>query len=258
MVYTRLEPSPQELEDYYADYPAPDEIPATTIKRYDELLDRFERYRHTGRLIDVGCGAGHFLQRAALRGWEVHGTEFGQRPVAVCRARGISIIEGPLDVANYRPDHFDVICSLEVIEHLVHPVAELQRMHTILRPGGLVYITTPNYRSVGHWISGSEWSIVQYPEHLCYFTSRTLSRTAASAGFRQRWLLTTGVSLVRLWTKRSKDQTIRDAAVAGQEKLRSRMETAWHLKVAKKLADALLNLLRIGDSIKAGFEKPAQ
>ena len=73
LVYTGWEPTEQELMDYYAHYPAPAAISPITIQRYDELLMRFAPYRKTGRLFEVGCGAGHFLERARSHGWEVQG-----------------------------------------------------------------------------------------------------------------------------------------------------------------------------------------
>jgi 2-polyprenyl-3-methyl-5-hydroxy-6-metoxy-1,4-benzoquinol methylase len=258
LVFTSKDPSTEELIAYYTDYPVRDQLSPVTAKRYDELLDRFEPYRRTGRLIDVGCGAGLFLERAALRGWEVHGTEYGDLPVAACKKRGIKIIEGPLDPSNYAPGSFDVVCSFEVMEHLAHPKEEMQRMLRTLRPGGLLYITTPNYGCIGHKLSGAEWNVVNFPEHLTYFTPRTLRRMATMEGLRERWLLTTGMSLVRFKTKRSNDRGLRSSAMADQEALRVKLETSWYLNLAKRSMDKLLDLFGIGDSMKAAFEKPDQ
>ncbi|MBP6392666.1 MAG: methyltransferase domain-containing protein [Flavobacteriales bacterium] len=255
-VYCLQDPSVEELRAFYRGYPVRDVLSPVTALRFDELLDRFEPYRKTGRLIDVGCGAGLFLERAALRGWEVFGTEYGDRAVAACKARGIRIIEGPLDPSNYGDDHFDVVCSFEVIEHLAHPRQEIARMARILRPGGLLYMTTPNFNSMGRLFSRSAWSIVNYPEHLSYFTPRTLRRLARSAGLRQQWMLTTGVHLWRL-----RGALGRASASTGNPQddvLRERIESSTWLKLVKALVNGLLNLFKVGDSMKAGFRKPAQ
>ena len=71
MVHTAIEPTPAELNQYYTNYPAVTELTEITRKRYLELLDRFEPFRKTNKLIDVGCGSGLFLQVAAERGWGV-------------------------------------------------------------------------------------------------------------------------------------------------------------------------------------------
>ncbi|MBK7269189.1 MAG: class I SAM-dependent methyltransferase [Flavobacteriales bacterium] len=254
--YCLQDPSVEELRAFYRGYPVRDVLSPVTAIRFDELLDRFERYRKTGRLIDVGCGAGLFLERAALRGWEVFGTEYGDRAVAACKARGIRIIEGPLDPSHYGDDHFDVVCSFEVIEHLAHPRQEIARMAKILRPGGLLYMTTPNFNCMGRLFSRSAWSIVHYPEHLSYFTPRTLRRLARSAGLRQQWMLTTGVHLWRLRGALGKASA--PLGNPQDDVLRERIESSIWLRLAKALVNGLLNLLKVGDSMKAGFRKPAQ
>ncbi|MBK9275881.1 MAG: class I SAM-dependent methyltransferase [Flavobacteriales bacterium] len=258
MVFTGLEPTMEELAAYYGDYPVHEHLSPVTIKRYDELVEAFARYRRTGRMLDVGCGAGIFLERARLKGWEVHGTEFGQRALASCRSRGIAIIEGPLDPANYPAASFDVVCSFEVMEHLTDPGAELRRMASLLRPGGAVYITTPNYRSTGRFLAGRAWNVVNYPEHLNYFTPRTLTRLAERCGLRPRWVRTTGVSIQRVLTRGSQDPSRRRSASAVQEDLRERLERNVLNRAVKRLADRTLDLLKVGDTIKAVYERPPQ
>ncbi len=192
MVHTGIEPTPEELNVYYTNYPAITELTAVTRKRYLELLDRFEPFRKTNKLIDVGCGSGLFLEVAAERGWEVHGTEYGDRTIAACRARGIDIREGVLDPNEYPAGSFDVVCSFEVMEHLVQPSEEVARMALILRKGGLLYATTPNFNCLARRIKPSDWNVASYPEHISYFTPRTFNRMFRDKGFRRSWLVTTG------------------------------------------------------------------
>ncbi|MEO8590479.1 MAG: class I SAM-dependent methyltransferase [Flavobacteriales bacterium] len=251
-----IAPTDEELFNYYAGYPVHDNVSAVTVKRYSELLDGFEHYRRTNRIIDVGCGAGIFLEEAAKRGWEVHGTEYGERALVACRSRNIRIIEGALDPANYEPEGFDVVCSFEVIEHLPRPKEELERMVRILRPGGALYMTTPNYRSLGHELAGSAWSIVNYPEHLNYFTPRTLRQLGATQHLRPTTMLTTGVSLVRLRGRHTDDSERRKAVMASQDDFREQLEVKPLLKLAKRMINAVLDLFGIGDSMKGTFVKP--
>lgn len=255
LVFIGIEPTAEELSAYYRNYPAHGELPPVTIKRFNELLDRFEAYRRTGRMIDVGCGAGHFLQLAAGRGWTVSGTEFGVKTVAACRAKGIDIIEGPLDPRNYEAGSFDVVCSFEVVEHLVVPAQEWEHMAALLRPGGLLYATTPNYRCVSHFLAGGQWSVVSYPEHLNYFTPRTLHALAKSKGLRKKWIVTTGVIPKRLFSSRSSTAKQRQRISGSQEVLRTRIEGSRILRWAKASVNGVLDLFKVGDSMKGGFEK---
>jgi 2-polyprenyl-3-methyl-5-hydroxy-6-metoxy-1,4-benzoquinol methylase len=258
MVHVAVEPTSDELHAYYGDYPVHSDVSPITLKRYDELLQRFERYRAHGRILDVGCGAGNFLERAIRAGWEAHGTEYGTNALATCRSKGINILEGELNPANYPEGHFDVVCSFEVIEHVTHPARELERMTRIARPGGLLYITTPNYNGLGRLLAREQWSVVNYPEHLNYFTPRTLKRIAKEHGLRSAWMKTTGVDLIRLRVRRSMATPQRQTVRNNQEDLRQQLETKPVLRFAKSLLNGVLTLLGRGDHMKAAFTRRLQ
>ena len=141
-------PSIDELEEHYKGYGRNDYLSPITIKRYNQILDSFEPYRKTNKLIDVGCGIGYFLEVAKKRGWEVYGTEFTNEAIQICSEKGIKMKKGILDPENYMPEEFDIITSFEVIEHINNPIYELNSFHKLLRKGGLVYVTTPNFNSL--------------------------------------------------------------------------------------------------------------
>lgn len=255
MVYTAWEPSPEELTDYYSGYPVVENISAVTLKRYDELLDRFAKFKQTGRILDVGCGGGAFLERAKAHGWVACGTEFGAGPIAACRSKGIAVIEGALDPDQHPAEGYDVICSFEVIEHVTHPQEEVGKMLQLLRPGGLLYLTVPNFNCLARRLDQSNWSIINYPEHLNHFTPRTFHRLLHGNGLQRSWLTTTGFSVERWMSKKEKSNVERTAAHSAQDELRERIESRAYMRFAKALINASLNLFRLGDSMKAGYIK---
>ena len=256
MVYTGWEPTDDELKTYYDNYPAVNNISPVTLLRYDELLEQFQQFRSTNKILDVGCGAGHFLSRALLKEWGVQGTEYGAKSIEFCRTKGIPVIEGPLEPSNHVLESYDVICSFEVIEHVTDPGGEIDRMLALLRPGGLLYLTTPNFNCLARRIAPSEWNVASYPEHLNYFTPHTLGKLLQKKKLKRSWLTTSGISLQRWMTKHNSSREVRQAAHKAQEGLRDKMETRWYLKTGKWLANTVLNGLELGDSMKAGFIKP--
>src|SRR5437764_554107 len=75
-VFCEKIPSEKELTDHYKSYGRNDYLSPITIKRYHELLDEFEKFRKTNKILDIGSGIGYFLEVAKSRGWEVFGTEY--------------------------------------------------------------------------------------------------------------------------------------------------------------------------------------
>lgn len=256
LVFTGLEPSTEDLLAFYSRYLMVEDISPVTLLRYEEVLDSFEPFRKSGRILETGCGAGIFMQRAAMRGWEVHGTEIGTNALAAAQARGVHMVEGPLDPDNYPADHFDIVCSIEVIEHLRTPRAELKNVFKVLRPGGLFYVTTPNFDCLARRISPTDWNVASYPEHLCYFTPRTLDRMLRSEGMEKRHLTTTGFSFYRWKVRHDRSAVNKRAAQQKEESIRTALEHKPHLRLLKRMTNAVLNLFKLGDSMKAYYVKP--
>ncbi len=134
------------------------------------------------RILDVGCAAGFFLERARARGWEISGVEVAaQMSQNAQRRLGIPIyasIESLKDEAV-----FDAITFWEVIEHLPDPHSILRQMFRLLKPAGILALSTPN---TGHWQAIEDpgmWTSYCPPIHLLFFTRASLKATLETAGF---------------------------------------------------------------------------
>jgi 2-polyprenyl-3-methyl-5-hydroxy-6-metoxy-1,4-benzoquinol methylase len=153
---------------------------------YDEILDILDRMGTSGRLLDVGCAMGHFAHHASERGWMVRGVEAS--PYAVEHARrqfGIdAIVTSDIRTAGFAPDSFDAVVLVEVIEHLPDPLGTLAEIHRLLRPGGIVILTTPNFSSFASMVLREEWMAVIPTGHLYYFDGASLGATLHAAGFK--------------------------------------------------------------------------
>ncbi len=254
-IFSKRIPSSQELDNYYKDYGTNSYLSPLTIKRYNEILDQFEPFRKTNKILDVGCGIGYFLEEAKKRGWEVYGTELSEKSAEICALKNIHIKQGALNADHYKQDMFDIVTSFEVIEHINYPLIDLKNIHSIMRKGGLVYVTTPNFNSLLRVKLKSAYNVITYPEHLSYYTPKTLEKVFKRSGFQKLKIETTGISITRLRTSQGKSNQKIISAKSDDEKIRNQMDTKWYLKFLKTVINTSLTSLGRGDSLKGWFVK---
>ena len=252
-VFCKKIPTNIELTNYYEQYSRGGAISPITIKRYNELLDEFENYRKTNNILDIGCGDGHFLEVAQERGWNVFGTEFTDAAIDVCIKKGIKMHKGVLASENYSENEFDIITSFEVIEHINNPQNEINNIKPILRTGGLFYLTTPNFNSLSRIFLGPNWNVIDYPEHLSYYSPKTINSFFQKNGFQKIKIITTGISLSRF--RRSINDNKNTANFNLDDRLREKSENKNGYKFIKWAANFFLNTTKSGDALKAYFQK---
>ncbi|HLG04022.1 MAG TPA: class I SAM-dependent methyltransferase [Bacteroidia bacterium] len=250
LVFSGRIPVEEELQQHYRQYPRENYISPITILRYEELLRQQEPYRKLNRILDIGCGDGYFLETAKKNGWEVYGIEFTDDAVRVCREKGIPVHLGT--ILNFQPDvEFDVVTSFEVLEHINNGNAFLQKVKLLLRSGGIFYFTTPNFNSLSRRILGGKWNVIEYPEHLVYYTKATACNLVDMAGFQLDSIETTGFSIKRF--RKSAGDSVAENA---DENLRRKIESKTYLQLAKKIVNRILKIFSCGDTLKAFCRKP--
>ncbi len=167
--------------------PNPSVVLATAkpvLESYHDIYDDLLPIDSTTRVLDVGCGLGHFLLYARARGAEhVLGVDVGSRQVELCRTMGFEAetIESIPSALRGRNTGYDLVHMSHVIEH-VYPADlpdVLTAIRTALAPGGLFVIRTPN---MSHWLAGH----MRYIDltHVNGFTSWSLRQALWNSGFR--------------------------------------------------------------------------
>lgn len=143
-----------------------------------------------GLLLDIGCGNGDFLALARDMGWQVEGVDFDPKAVEVAQSRGLNVRQGGIELLENISDKYDVITLSHVIEHVHAPIDLLQSIYRMLKPGGMLWLETPNVRSLGHRKYKENWRGIEPPRHLVLFNCEILKCLLTRIGFtkiRQYW-----------------------------------------------------------------------
>lgn len=163
------------------------------------IARRIETLTPPGQLLDIGTGAGVFLAVMRRRGWQVAGLEPHRESARGLReVHGFDVREGTLEEAPEDWGPFDVVTMLDVIEHLPDPAAALAQAGRLLRPGGVLVLTTPNVTALEHRLFGRHWFALQPPDHLWLFSPESLKLLVTAAGFSGVTLANSPVSYA--WT----------------------------------------------------------
>ncbi len=185
-VFADPQPTSEELTALYAGTTDPiyAEEKRYRLANFRDLFDRhLDAVPTSGRLLDVGCHIGAFLEVARERGLETWGVEPSVWAVERARAAGFDVVAGTLD--NHQPElppDFDVITIWDVLEHFANPRRELELAHDRLAPGGILALTTMDVSSRFARMLGRRWPWLMRM-HLFYFNRSTLAQTLEETGF---------------------------------------------------------------------------
>ena len=152
-----------------------------TSARCSDLLKWFSGFNTGREVLDVGCGLGQFVEVANKCGWIAEGLELSKEAVDFARRQGLAVRDLDFLSEEIEPNSYDLVTLFEVIEHVPNPVKLLKRAGEVVRPGGLIYLTTPNFASLDRLVAGRDWKII-HPGHLTYFTPRTLLALVKKTG----------------------------------------------------------------------------
>ena len=134
------------------------------------------------RLLDVGCGTGVFLDEARHAGWDVRGIEISRYAVDEARRRGLSITHAIGDDLRLEPATYECITFWDVIEHVRDPRGLLANAGRALVPGGVLALSTGDVTSLCARLCGARWHLFNLPEHLFFFSPRSLRKLFRRVG----------------------------------------------------------------------------
>ena len=159
------------------------------LLRYKQRLDAKFRYLPKPlpgqRLLDIGCGNGDFLLNAKAAGWQIQGIDTDPMAVEVAMRRELNASVGSIDSFDGMSNCFDAITLSHVIEHVHDPCQLIRAIQRLLKPGGVVYIDTPNIGSKGAKLWQENWRGLEAPRHLVLFSLGALVELLKANGFHR-------------------------------------------------------------------------
>jgi SAM-dependent methyltransferase len=142
------------------------------------------RYQPPGRLLDVGCAAGFFLDEARRGGWQVQGVEFSTEMASYARTRlALDVLGGSFEHVDLGSETFDAVTMWDYLEHSIDPAGDLGRCGKLLRKGGILAISTGDAASFTARLSRHRWHLLTPRHHNFFFTRASLEEALRRAEF---------------------------------------------------------------------------
>jgi len=167
----KISPVPYYKENY-------EEDKATFEKR----IRIIQKYKKSGKLLDIGCSIGTFLEVAKEYGYDCYGIDLNKQAIAAAKQKGLNVRVANIE-NNKINSKFDIIVMNDLIEHVTDPVKTMQIANKLLKKSGIIFLVTPNGGSIMAKITGKDWVHYKPNEHLSYFSPKTISILLKKAKF---------------------------------------------------------------------------
>lgn len=191
---TNPRPTPETIGNYYPTEYAPYHSRITTEQTQSKIKIWLRTFLGLetrqlppvtpGRMLEVGCASGSYMEQMQSMGWQVEGIEFAESAASVARAKGFKVQTSSLEEADNPSKPYDVIAAWMVLEHLHEPVKALARMREWIQPNGYLVALVPDSRSLAKTIFKERCYDWQLPTHLFHYTPKTLQIVLKNAGWK--------------------------------------------------------------------------
>lgn len=216
------------------------------LKNMRQFMRRVEKHKPHGKLLDVGCALGFFVELALSKGYDAYG--FDPSDYAVGEAKKLvdadRIKEGTISSVSYKPKSFDIITMFDVFEHLGDPGRDIAKLKTFLKDDGILVIATGNTSSLMAKVLKRKWTFYIPPQHLFFFDKKTMATLLAKYNLRV-------IEWFRIGKWLSLRYVLHLARTTGESKLAHHLYTLMH----RWRAHNVPLFLPVGDNMVAVIRK---
>lgn len=192
---TNPRPTAETIGAYYPDDYAPylvvDKLPSKrggVIKKYLRSLLGLDARKipslAPGKMLELGCASGSFMEEMLSQGWSIEGIEFSDTAAEVAREKGFIVQTATLENAKQPEQLFDVIVAWMVLEHLHAPIQVLSKLRNWVKPNGYLIASVPDANSLAKTIFNKRCYDWQLPTHLFHYTPKTLEFVLNNSGWK--------------------------------------------------------------------------
>lgn len=165
---------------------------ANIAKNAEKLLKKAHKYTKVGNLLDVGCAMGFFMEQAQKNGYKSYGIEVSDYaatiaqkkfPKTVYKGSVEDFLKNGTKESQFKGVNFDLITLSDLIEHVNNPRGVLKGLKNILAPSGVIALQTGDAGSLWAFLMGKNWHFYAPPQHLYFFSQKTLTTLLKQAGY---------------------------------------------------------------------------
>ncbi len=191
LVYMNPRPGLELLNSMYATYhqrngkgaDAWDVLMKHNFKQVALMLNK--QFPAGGKMLDIGCGYGHFLRIMQKQGWKTEGIDPSPNTVAHALDAGLAVTQTTVDEVSFPNSSFQAVTMFYVLEHLTEPLITLKKILEFLMPGGLLVMRVPHTTPIVRLLSvfGIRNNLYDAPFHLYDFSPSAMTMLIKKAGF---------------------------------------------------------------------------
>lgn len=162
--------------------------------KFPEILGWIKKFKPSGDFFEVGCGMGYFLEYARKAGYSVSGIEYAELGAHACKEKfGLNVWQSSFEDYPAQENRYDVMFMGDVLEHLIDPLAMMEKAHAMIRETGVVAVEVPSMfnsivgraAALGFRLIGKQKKMPMPPYHVNEFTPATLEAMIKKAGFKK-------------------------------------------------------------------------
>lgn len=151
---------------------------------FQNKLEQIKRFKNPKTALDIGCGAGVFLDVCLKCGIKISGADLSAAMVRHCKNNGYKVVRNNIYDSYFDGKKFDMVSGFQVIEHVIDPIKFIKRISALIKNDGLLVITTPDVEGFSAKLQGKGWFEYHNLEHNFFFNKKSLEILLKKSGFK--------------------------------------------------------------------------